>query len=198
MPVTIITPPVSEPVSLSELKAQVRVSTTTEDALITSLGVAARAWIEEITGTQIVEATLQEDFDVFPSAVTGDPLEPILLGRAPVQSVISVAYVDADGVSQTWVASEYQADVASIPARIRPAYGASYPATRAGKMNAVSVTYVAGDNIVDAPDKMKAAIKLIVAHWYDHRQAVGTMQLHEAPMAVKSLIWPSRLWTIPR
>jgi uncharacterized phiE125 gp8 family phage protein len=193
---TIVTvEPAAEPVSLADLKEHLRVDTTAEDDLITSLGEAAREWVEQVCGMQLVEATLRDDLDGFP--------DEIRLGRYPVQSVSSITYTDTNGDTQTWASSNYQTDLGAKPARIRAAYGVSYPSTRSFK--SVSITYVAGyasggsptDHGFNVPSSIKAAIKLLVGHWYTHRMAVMPMQMHEAPMAVQSLLAPYRLSYIP-
>lgn len=185
--------PAGEPVSTADLKAHLRVETTSEDTLIASLGVAAREWVEAVCGLQIVEATVREDFTGFPAEFR--------LARHPVQSVSSITYTDTAGAQQTWAASNYQADLDVVPALIMPAYGVSYPAARM-EYQSISVTYVAGwasggdpvDYGYNVPGPIKTAIKQLVAHWYEHRMAAAPQQMHAAPMSVQMLLAPYRLW----
>lgn len=188
MPFSVSTPPGVEPVSLAELKAHLRVDGSAEDDLITSQGKAAREWVEAVTGKQFVEATLVDVYDGFPCAG-----RPILLSRSPVTAISGIIYTDTAGDPQSWTG--YQSDLVGEPARIFPAYGEVYPSARGGDVNSVSVTYTAGysSDASDVPDSIKAAIKLLVGHWYEHRMAATPENLSAAPLAVQHLIAPYRV-----
>ena len=80
MALILITPPAEEPVTLAELKAWCRVDTSDDDALITGLGIAAREYVEQALGRQLVTATFDLIYDAFPEAA-------IRIPRPPVQSV---------------------------------------------------------------------------------------------------------------
>lgn len=202
---TVSIPPVAEPVTLDELKAHLRVDGDDDDDLILGQARAAREWVEGVTGRQLVSATLIERYDDFPRDAYGAD-SGIFLSRAPVQSVASVTYVDVAGAVQTWPAESYQVDLASVPARIRPAYGRAYPGVRVDNLGAVVVTYVAGyapDTSVspenpagNVPAGFKAAIKLLVAHWYDRRMAVTDAGLAEMPFGLRALLTPYRIWPL--
>ena len=94
------------------------------------------------------------------------------LPRPPQAAVLSVQYVDPTGTLQTAPASLYQVDADREPARLAPAYGQVWPATRA-QMAAVQVTYQAGyGGPAAVPDDLKAAIRLLACHYYEHREPV--------------------------
>ena len=93
MALTLVTPPATEPVSLEEAKAQLRVMHTSEDTLISRLISAATRHIERIVDLSLTTRTYRLTLDAF-----SDYIE---LPRGPVQSVTSVQYVDADGETQT-------------------------------------------------------------------------------------------------
>lgn len=48
----------------------------------------------------------------------------------------------------------------------------------------------------DALPAVQAAVKLLVGHWYAHREAVGPTSLAQMPLSVQSLIAPLR-WVAP-
>ena len=171
-----------EPVSLAELKSHLRVEDDDEDTLLRGLLTAARLYVERAQRRSFVNTTWTWTLDEFPSGYLRPP-------RSPLSSVTSIAYVDTDGTSQTWDSDEYDVDTSVEPGRIEPAYGYSYPATY-DQMEAVTVTFVAGYGTADdVPEATKVAIKMLVGHWYEHREAYTEVQgVSEVPFAVKALI----------
>lgn len=196
--VTVSVEPSVEPVSLAEAKLHLRVDDdiTSDDTLISALISAARQKVEIETRRALVTQTQVLKMDRFPSGESA----VIELPNPPLQSVSAVQYVDQNGDTQTLAAADYIVDTASEPARITPAYNTFWPLTRA-QINAVTVTFVAGyapgsgsptDYAANVPQALKAAIKLLVGHWYENREAVGAVNLKPLPMAVDSLIWNYR------
>lgn len=181
--------PSVEPVSLAEAKLHLRYEGTDDNDLITALIKAARRHAESFTRRQLITATWQLIMDGFPS---GSLIE---VPRPPLQSVTSITYTDADGDTQPVSADDYDVDTKNQPGRIEPSYGNSWPSTR-DEMNTVTVTYKAGygDAATDVPEDIVAAVKLLVANWYEHREpvVVGTIAA-ELPLSVKNLLWPYRV-----
>lgn len=192
MGLVITAQPDHEPVDLCELKNHLRVEEDDDNALIRSLGVAARKYVEDFTGRQIVTATYRLTLDQFPAA--------IVLPRPPAASITSITYIDTDGASQTLDASGYQLDAASEPARVVPAVDGEWPDTQGGKVNAVTVTYVAGyGDATASPDGLKLVIKTLVGHWYEERSATvsGTI-IAKVPLSVEALLWQYRVGDLMR
>jgi uncharacterized phiE125 gp8 family phage protein len=183
--------PAAEPLTLAETKLHLRVDHTTDDTLISALITAARQWAENWCRRSFVQRTYKLRMDCFPAAIR--------LPFGVVASVTSVKYTDADGNLATVSAADYQVDVYSIPARIVPQLGVTWPIPKAGAINAVTVEYVAGyapgatsptDHAANVPEAVKAALKLTVAHLYEHREAATEATLAETPFAVKALLTP--------
>jgi uncharacterized phiE125 gp8 family phage protein len=115
-----------------------------------------------------------------------------------VISLTGITYLDAGGNSQTLGAAIYDADLYSTPPRIIAAFGQTWPTTEYGKLNAVTVEYVAGydtgspdnDYGENVPQAIKSAMKLLIGLWYENREAAGATPLHEVPLAVKHLLGP--------
>lgn len=199
MPLELVEAPAAEPVSLAEVRTQIgRASGFTDhDTMLTGMISAARELVESITGRALVTQTWDWVLDGFPGAVG----RPLRLPLPPCQSVTSITYVDTAGATQTWASSLYQVDNPTGPraqhARIQPAYGQTWPSTRR-EMGAVTVRFVAGyedsggspAEVVDAPQPLKQALLMLIAHWYDHRDAVAALQLQPVPWAVDALLAP--------
>lgn len=187
-----VTAPTTEPVSLVEAKAHLRVDVADDDTLITALIVAARQTAETYTHRAIPAQTWDLKLDsFFDRDYYADGA--IWLPKPPVSSITSVTYLDGAGASQTWAATTgWLSDLPSGPwarrARIYPAYAVQYPATY-GVPNAVTIRFVAGYTTV--PEGLKAAMKLLMGNWYQHRESVivGTIA-QELPSTVAALLWP--------
>ena len=184
MPLQLVIPPAGEPVTLLEAKQHLRVDVDDDDALIGSLIAAARQAAETITGRQLMTARWKLVLDAFPGATfmhagTGTtfslPAHAVLLAKCPVQSVISIEYLDMNGNLQTMPTSDYVLDAACEPARLSPAFGKSWPPTLP-QIGAITVTFDAGYGLASAvPEGIKSWIKLRVGSLYGHREEVSVL-----------------------
>lgn len=149
----------------SALGAGAPSTNTTNDPLLTQIIASVRQTVEERIGRALITQTREKVLDAFP--------ECIYLERPPVASVTSVKYIDIDGVEQTLSASLYQVDTESEPARVKPAYGQTWPATRA-QDNAVRVRYVCGYGAsASVPQPIRSYMLLRIKHAYDQRDPVN-------------------------
>jgi len=170
--------PATEPLTLDEAKAHLRVDHSDEDDLITSIIAAARVTVENYLQQKLITQTVVEYFDEFPA-------DGIVLTFWPVQSVTSITYTDTDGDTQTWDAAEYKVDIYGVfgggPARITEAYSETLPTTR-DETNAVAVTYDAGYGAASAvPAPIKAAMRLLIAEMYEYRLENDEWKSHQSP-----------------
>jgi uncharacterized phiE125 gp8 family phage protein len=185
MALTLVTDVTTEPLSLAEAKAHCRIDHDDENALVASLIVAAREYAETFTHRALAPQTWEDTRDTFPNGVW-------VLPKPPVTSVTSVTYVDGAGDTQTWAASNYTTDLPAgrwaACAKIVPVYATFWPITRA-VINAVTVRFVCGYSTT--PEAIKAAMKLLIGHWYKNREtSVIGNQNETLVTAVDSLLWP--------
>ena len=161
--------PTVEPVTLTEVKSHANYEDTDKDSDFTVWMAAARELTEERTQRAFLTQTWVLNLDCFPDDV-------IELRVCPVSSVTSVTYLDTAGATQTLATSVYTVDLRNEPARITLKYGQTWPSTYA-QANAVTVTFVAGYGATPAsvPAKAKMAIRMLVSHWFNNREAVGNV-----------------------
>lgn len=138
MAARVITPPAAEPVTLAEARSHTAQNTTDNDDNLIALIVSARERAEVETGRAIPAQTFEELFDCFPSGS-----RPIVLSKSPLFAVSSIAYVDANGDSQTLSSALYAASTSREPGSVAPVYGQVWPTAR-DQPDAVTVRYVAG------------------------------------------------------
>jgi len=189
---SLVTPPASEPVTLAEAKLWIRQDIDDDDAIISSLISAGRVYAETYQKRQLMPATYKFVLDHFPQGggwFSGG--NSIRLPLPKLISVTNVKYVDPSGTLTTLYdadnTSRVLIETVSQPARISPVYSQPWPVTRT-QPGAVQVTYVAGyANAAAVPESTKTAIKLLVAHWYRNREAVGNVG-GPLELAVKTLL----------
>jgi len=188
MGLVVVTPPEKEPVSVDEVKAQLRVDYADEDGLIEAYVRAARETFERLLWRAFVTQTLALTLDVWPD---GGALR---LPRPPLQAVNSVTYTDAAGAVHTLDAATYVVDTTSTPGRVVLRAGQAWPSAALAPAAGVRVEYVAGyGEPKDVPEAARQAIRLLAAHWFEHREAVSEAKsLEDIPMGVWYLVAPLR------
>lgn len=125
------------PVTLDSAKVHIGIDgDSSNDARVTDLLWQAVEQIENDANIVIMTQTWQQHYDKF-------PLPEIELKLSPIQSVTHIKYITG-GVLTTWASSNYQTDLYSVPARIKPIATASWPAPDTSTVNAVQVEFVAG------------------------------------------------------
>jgi uncharacterized phiE125 gp8 family phage protein len=201
VPIKLITAPIAEPVTLPEAKLHLRVDTTDDDTLITTLITAAREMAETITRRALVSQQWKIVADRFPSPMAGRLTEywlgqqwglagmggvsnflptgktgyEVLLPFAPLISVDSIKYIDPAGVQQTMASSGYKVDDVSEPARIIPAFGQAWPTTRQ-EANAVEITFTCGyANAAAVPAGIKSWMLIRINTLYENREEVAIL-----------------------
>jgi len=176
MKTIIVTPPSTEPVSLSEAKAQLRIEDafTLDDDYISALISAARDRVESYCNQFFAAQSIR---------VLNNGQMPIIINLPyPNMTVLNVTYTDNNNVSQTMNGSDYVTDAANQTITII----SNLPSTINYQIN----------SLVSAPaaiEGVKQGILMIVTDLYELRTetAVG-VSLSDNP-AVKALLYPYRL-----
>lgn len=206
--IEISTGPATEPVTLAQMRAHLRVTATgdgaspevfshPDDSMIEGFTQAAREKVEADTGRALITQTVKQYLDHWPWNGI------IYLMRSPVQltspETVVITYKDTDGDVQTWATTEYLVDYKSLPPRIVLEHGKSFPDLR-GLPGDVIITFPAGYTAspVATPESLISALKLLVGTWYEHRESIeaaltGT-GLTPVPMAYDALIAQYKIW----
>lgn len=184
MALKLVTPAATLPVSLARAKAFCRVEGTEEDTLIEDLIGAAVDHLEQITGRRFATETWDLVLDGFSDTID--------LPLSPVQSVVSIKYLDANGNEQDAGQQYWTADLVSEPGWIVRRAEATWPTVMATP-NAVTIRLQAGYDTL--PRSLQQAVLLLVGHWYTNREAVVTGTIAtEIPLGVGQLIHNYRVW----
>lgn len=166
--IRVTSPPTAEPLSLAEARDHCHVDAFDHDGMLSGYILAARQHVEQTCGIALCTQTLILTMDDFPAR--GE----IVLPRWPVQSIVAFRYIDAAGVLQTWATSEWQSDLHGHEPRIAPRSGKSWP-TLGEAFAAVQIEFVAGFGAPhDIPPAIMQALRLLVGHWYESREAAST------------------------
>ena len=196
--------PTEEPVSLEEAKAHCRVDLADDDTLIEDLIVAARETLELETARSFLTTQWAMGIDRFPGCGYGQPFlnwhtsgvrsnrQQIALPRSPVQSVDSITYLDTDGAEQTLSTDVYGVKL-SEPAKIYLKPYQPWPSTY-DVPGAVTINFTAGwQDTTEVPAGLKAAIRLLVGHYNEQREATIERSIQEIPLGVERLLWLYRV-----
>jgi uncharacterized phiE125 gp8 family phage protein len=158
LPPVVTVEPSSEPVTLTEVKAQCHIDGTDFDTELNIYIKAARVFVEEYCGIKLVAQTCVLRCSSFCDFVD--------LPIAPISAVSSITYLDSSGVEQTLSTDVYEAVLIGLDPTIRLKINQSWPSIRCVS-DAIRVTVSTGYSTV--PEPIRAAIMLLVSAWNDSR-----------------------------
>ena len=192
MALTIVTEPTVEPLDLEEIEDHLRLSDTStgeEDVVIQSYIKAARRYCERIQNRAYLHQTWDLILDTWPE---GDYIE---IPRPPLVSVTHVKYFDTDETEATMSSGLYYVDTNSEPGRVHLQYGETWPTETLRPANGVAVRFVAGYGSVSSlvPAEIKQALKLLVGHMYERREATDLKEVLEITPGAMDLLWLDRI-----
>lgn len=184
MRLTLVTAAAAAPVELASAKHHCRVDHDDDDAMIQSFIDAATEHLDGPSG--VYGRAIMPQTWLLETAGWSDS---IVLPIEPVRSVV-VTYKDAAGVEQTLDAANYQ--LSAWPRRATEFSFAADAVKPALSNDTYPVSFTIEAGYADAasvPAPLKTAILMLVAHWYQTREAVivGTIS-GTTPLGFDALI----------
>ena len=180
--------PALEPVTLSEVKAHLRIDGAADDALLQSLIVTSRLHIESALAIALITQSWRLFIDRWPT------VQRITLPLRPVQAVVHVKLWQRDGASVLLPPTAFLLDGLGNPARL-VADGLMPISEPEVPVNGIEIAFTAGFGAApgDVPATIRHALLLLIAHWYEHREPVEIgAALNAVPVMVSDLLHPYR------
>ena len=185
MTTALLTPPGSEPLSLTEIKAHLRIDHDHEDELLAGLLTAARQYVEHYCRQKIMLQVWRQYESEFPcdGALT--------LQVAPVRALNDVIAFDTQGQPASVDPSSYQLMRESDPTIVQ--FEQSFDPLQASNGLELDISVGMAEHAVDIDDAIKRAVLLLIGHWYEFRGVVTPQQQPVSiPPGVEALLSPYR------
>lgn len=169
----LVTPPVTEPITLEETKLHLRIDGNEEDSLISVLITAARQKSEEYTRRAFIIQTWELALD----SASGK----VYLPKPPIQTINEVTLDGKIVSTENYVLIGQNAFYSKIP-------------LRAVNPDGLVIRYISGygSNATDIPQAIRQAILMLITHLYEHRGDENV----EIPTTIKALLQPYRVMLI--
>ena len=184
-----VTAPTVEPVTVADIRMQLRqaaddpnalinLSRPDDDSWITLRITAAREYAEGFLGYALTDAVYMLIVDAFDTA------------DLPVwaNSVTKVEYLDAAHAKQTLDPSLYYID----PYAQALYFEGTMPEIST-RTSPIRIFFKGALTPTAVPASVKQAIALTVAHWYTNREAASEGSMFEIPLGVEALLRPYRM-----
>lgn len=212
MALTLVTAPAQEPLALASAKSYLGIdeSDTTNDTLVGDINSAARRFCEEFTKLSFVTQTWDLWLDGIPNpggraskdpwwdGVRSEPISfatggypAIEIPKAPLQSVTFLKYYDTSDTQQTFDLAATVTDPDSKPGRLILKTGSTWPVDLRS-LRSINIRFVAGfgDDGTSLPESIMQAIRIMVSHYYENREALVEGRLGKTPLSVETLLEP--------
>ena len=173
----------ASPLTLEDVKLNLRIDHDDEDDRINSAIMAAMDYVEGETGLVLTRRLVTQSLDSW-----GERLH-----AWPIRGIVSVSYIDALYLEQDYDLTGLHVNLAVRPVRLGTK--ARWPAVY-GLNGPITVVADAGYlTAADVPPAVLQAMHMLVGHWVRNREAVvvGSAPSSEVQLGVESLLRRHRL-----
>ncbi|MBO0345201.1 phage head-tail connector protein [Roseibium sp. CAU 1637] len=186
MTAALIAAPASEPVSVAQMKAHLRLSGSAEDDFLQDMITAAREHVERETRRSLISQTWRLYLDRWPMG------RVVPLPTGPVQEVSQVLLYDRVGAASDLAQAFWSLSKGSDPARVKVLPGAGLSIT---ELSAIEIDFIAGygDAADTVPATLRQAVRLLAAHWFENREAGTELSMASLPFGLDRLLSVNRI-----
>lgn len=180
--------PSIEILSPQEVRNFLKEDLSLNDELIRELVITSREWLEDETGL---------NFGVSSYKLYLTSFSDIVIPRFPLKDgSLTVTYVDTSGSDQTLGSDLYEIITEEIPARLK--FKGTLPDLFDEKEYPISITFEAGYTKEKTPKRAFTAIKLLVTHYFNHRDLSDKRVDYDIPIPnrVRHLVNPLKKWRL--
>lgn len=178
------------PLTLAQAKEHLRVDGTAEDDYIQAILDAAIEKVEQDMSIILQRAEMVMRLARWPGS------EQFVLPVFPLAEVTEITYLEDGEDNPTTLNSDlYRAELDSVPPRIVMKKDRLFPSDSLETGYPIAVSFIAGYADDAWNTKAVHAIRLLLGHWYLHREAVATGTIAtEIPQAYEALVLGGRQW----
>jgi len=183
MATSILTPPISAPVSLLEVKRHLRIESDDDDDYLNDLIASSTSHLESVSGLKLITQTWRQYLDCLPNSSS------IRLEVSPVRSITELRVFGENGLANPVPLQAMELDSVSTPPRLL----VKSQLASGQHFNGIEIDMVAGfgDTSLDVPDGLRRALLLLIAHAFEFRGAVPiNQQPASEPHGFQTLIAP--------
>jgi len=176
--------PLITPITIEEVKAQLRVEHDDDDTILTRL-IDVAVTYTDVRGA-LGQAMITQKWAQW---INANPPQNVSLILGPVQDVTAIKYYDTDGVLQTDDINNYQVFGTDFATVISPKDSFTWPVSQQ-RSDAIKIEYEIGygDEITSVPQTIRHALMLLIGHWYDNREQTGVDELSNIPFGYEEML----------
>ena len=176
--------PAVTPVSLAEVRRQLRIEHEDDDLLLVRLINVATAYtdVQGALGHAMISQKWGQWVDSTPPASV-----KLILG--PVLQVNAIKYYDTNGDLQTDTLNNYEVLGTSFATTVGPKEGFNWPVTQ-DRSDAIRIEYTIGygETVADIPETIRHALMMLIGHWYENRETTMMDELSNVPYGFDALM----------
>ena len=212
---TVIAAPTQPAMSVEYARRHIRAIGHQDDVMIASWIGAATSWFDEQTSRQLITSTREVWMDTFPMDYYGLAVGPglglglwgfgaglrIELPHPPLQQVLSIKYIDSNGVLQSVSDGgspdlplyQFKAPAGPYARRgwVEPLPATSWPIVQWQNSGAVRIQYTCGygDDMTTIPDLILGVIAYLVGNFDQYRTSIAFRTgFGDFPLGVQMLV----------